>query len=161
MLPHRNAGFTLLEIFLALAIGVMIIMLSVPSISGLLAEQRLKRSFERLDALVSTARVRSTSEQRGYALVWDREGITLVAEKRAESGGTPETPEERLVFEDEESFELRRPAALMKTPPDEWIFWSNGICEPAEILYQGSNGKWLVRYDPLTARGIFVESEIP
>jgi Tfp pilus assembly protein FimT len=157
--PQRHAGFTLLEICLALAIGVMIILLSVPSISGVLAEQRLKKSFERLDALVSAARVRSASEQRAYALVWDREGITLVARER-ETAGT-EDAGQRLAFEDKESFQLRRPAALMKNPPEEWVFWSNGVCEPAEIAYQGAAGSWLVKYDPLTARGTFLQSEIP
>lgn len=159
MLRHRHAGFTLLEICLALAIGVMIILLSVPSISGLLAEQRLKKSFERLDTLVSAARVRSASEQRAYALVWDREGITLVGRERAAVGG--EDTGERLIFEDKESFQLKRTAALMKNPPDEWVFWSNGVCEPVEISYQGTNGNWLVKYDPLTARGTFLQSEIP
>jgi Tfp pilus assembly protein FimT len=159
VLPQRHAGFTLLEICLALAIGVMIIVLSVPSISGLLAEQRLKRSFERLDALVAAARVRSASEQRAYALVWDREGITLVTRELEEAGAAPE-PSDRLVFEDEESFHLRRPAALTKNPPQEWVFWNNGICEPAEVAYEGPAGSWLVQYDALTARGTFLQSDI-
>jgi len=159
VIPRRHAGFTLLEICLALAIGLMIIMLSVPSIAGLLAEQRLKRSFERLNRLVSVARVRSVTEQRGCSLVWDREGITLVSRDRTETDGSDE-PEERLVFEEGESFELRRPAALIKKPPTEWVFWRNGTCEPVEIFFQGPAGNWLVRYDPLTARGTFLASEI-
>lgn len=160
MPSHRQAGFTLLEICLALAIGVMIIALSVPSIAGLLAEKRLKQSFERLDRLASVARVRSVTEQRAYGLLWDRKGISLMPMER-EAASEREKPVERLEFEEKESFQLRRTAALLKDPPSEWIFWRNGTCEPVQIAYKGSGGSWLVNYDPLTARGTFLKSEVP
>lgn len=161
MRAHRSPGFTLLEICLALAIGVMIIALSVPSIAGLLAEQRLKRSFERFDLLVSEARVRSVSEQRAYALVWDRKEIVLVPRGREAAHPPTEEEAQSLVFEDKERFQLRRSAALTKNPPDEWIFWRNGTCEPVEISFEGAAGSWVVKYDPLTARGTFLRSDIP
>ena len=160
MPSHRHAGFTLLEICLALAIGLMIIALSVPSIAGLLAEQRLKRSFERFDQLASTARVRSVTEQRAYGMVWDREGITLRALERGEENA-PAQDSGRLVFEGKETYQLKRPAALLKNPASEWVFWRNGTCEPVQIAFQGAAGSWLVNYDPLTARGTFLRSDVP
>jgi type II secretory pathway pseudopilin PulG len=156
---HR-AGFTLLEICLALMIGLMIILLAVPSIAGLLAEQRLKQSFERFDQLVASAKLQSVTEQRTYALVWDRKGISL-----APLGPTPANLDEdsanHLLFEKDESFELQRPAALLKDAPGVWVFWRNGTCEPAQISFHGKGGSWLVSYNPLTARGTFVKSEVP
>lgn len=156
MIFSRRAGFTLLEICLALLIGLMLILLAVPSISGLLAEQRLKQSFERFDQMAATAKLRSVTEQRTYALAWDRKGITLAPlGARDDDRG-----ENRLVFEKDELYRLVRPAALLKDAPDEWIFWRNGICEPAQIVFQGRAGSWLVDYDPLTARGTFVKSNV-
>lgn len=159
MIP-RHAGFTLLEIVLALAIAVMIIVLAVPGIAGLLAEQRLKRSFERFDQMVGKAKLRSVLDQRAQALVWDAEGITLLASQEAEPDSAEE-PEERLVFEEDESWQIERPAALMTNPPGVWVFWRNGTCEPAIISFKGPAGSWVVRYDPLTAHPTFVSSEVP
>lgn len=156
----RRAGFTLLEICLALAIGVMIILLAVPSISGLLAEQRLKQSFERFDQMAAAAKVKSVTEQRTYALAWDRKGISLKALGTRESA-SEEDAGSRLVFEKDESFDLLRPAALLKDAPSEWVFWHNGTCEPAQISFHGKAGSWLVSYDPLTARGTFLNSAVP
>lgn len=160
MISHRRAGFTLLEICLALAIGVMIIVLAVPSIAGLLAEQRLEKSFERLDRLAALARQRSVTEQRAYVLAWDREGITAAPAERVESDAA-DAAVERLVFAEKETYELRRPAALLKKAPSTWLFWRNGTCEPAQIAFRGAAGSWLVNYDPLTARGTFLQSEVP
>jgi type II secretory pathway pseudopilin PulG len=156
----RRAGFTLLEICLALAIGVMLILLAVPSISGLLAEQRLKQSFERFDQLVAAAKLKSVTEQRTYALAWDRKGIGLRALGANESGND-EDAGDRLVFEKDESFDLTRPGALLKDAPSVWVFWRNGTCEPARISFHGKAGSWLVSYDPLTARGTFLNSNVP
>ncbi len=159
-MPSRRSGFTLLEICLALAIGLMIIALAVPSIAGLLAEQRLKKSFERFDQMVGTARVRSVTGQQSHVLVWDKKGISLLLNERA-TEGAEETTEERLTFAKGESYEIRRPAALAKDAPGEWTFWRNGLCEPAVITYQGSAGSWVVNYDALTGRGTFISSDVP
>jgi type II secretory pathway pseudopilin PulG len=157
---RRHTGFTLLEICLALAIGLMIIALSVPSIAGLLAEQKLKRSFDRFDQLVSLAHVRSVTEQRDYGLVWEGQGISLLPLENAETK-PPGAPVERLVFAKNENFQLRRTAALIKNPPGEWTFWRNGTCEPAQISFQGVGGTWLVSYAPLTAHATFLKSDVP
>jgi Tfp pilus assembly protein PilV len=159
VITSRNAGFTLLEICLALVIGLMIIVLAVPSIAGLLAEQRLKQSFDRFDGLVSQARLRSVAEQRAYVLAWDREGIALLPAERLGQGESS-GPAARLAFEEKAQFQLRRTAALTRNPAAEWTFWGNGTCEPAEVSFQGEAGSWLVRYDALTGRGTFLKSDV-
>ncbi len=160
-MPSRRSGFTLLEICLALAIGLMIIALAVPSIAGLLAEQRLKKSFEHFDEMVGKARLRSITGQRSHVLVWDKKGISLLLNERDDDSSSGETTEDRLVFAKGESYEIRRPAALMKDAPAEWAFWRNGLCEPAVIRYEGPAGSWVVNYDALTGHGTFLESTVP
>lgn len=156
MITKRSTAFTLLELCLALVIGSMVMLLAVPSIAGLLAEQRLKESFGRFDRMVATARRKSVTEQRTWTMAWDKSGITL---RSADSSGEPDVI--RFPFRPDEGFELRRSASLRADAPAEWTFWSNGICEPARIAYHGKAGSWLVRYDPLTARGTFLQSDVP
>src|SRR4051812_33552559 len=48
----RRDGFTLLEICLVVAIIVMVALIAVPSVSGVFAEERLRRSYDALDSLV-------------------------------------------------------------------------------------------------------------
>ena len=160
MILSSRTGFTLLEICLALLIAAMLIALAVPGIAGVLAEQRLKESFERFDSLVAIAKRRSVTEQRTYAIVWSKKGITLQPAEGKKSTDDDDEPAS-LTVDRNESFQLYRPAALSKDAANEWVFWSNGICEPAQIAYQGKTGSWLVNYDPLTAHGVFVKSEVP
>jgi len=162
MSPRKN-GFTLLEICLALMIGLLLITLAVPSVMGVLAEQRLKRSFEVFDVFVQSAKLKSVHERRDYVMAWDEKGITL--KPAGEAQGTAgrnideDVKAEQFTFEKGQIYALERPAALSAHPANEWIFWKSGICEPAQIVFQGNGGKWTVRYDPLTARGLFLDSE--
>ncbi len=156
MFPRR-AGFTLLEICLALVIIVTVILLIVPSVSGLFAEQRLRRSYERFDQLVAATTIRSMREKRSYALVWEKNGIRSVPlEGKLES----DEPSQGFAWSDDEKFELQLPAALAPRSKVQWVFWSNGTCEPAVIAFQGSAGGWAVRYDPLTVHGQFLHSSV-
>lgn len=157
---HR-AAFTLLEICLALLIGLLIIVLAVPSIAGLLAERRLRESFARFDALVTSARQESIMGQRECRLVWDRQSITLHREGTVPAHqNTGAAGSDRMVFQQGENFSLLRPAALQKNAPEEWTFWSNGTCEPVQIAFLGPTGSWLAKYDPLTGHATFLKSEV-
>ena len=160
----RGNAFTLLEICLALMIGLLLITLAVPGIVSALAERRLKHSFEVFDGFVQNARLKSVREHQDLSMAWDEKGVTLasanLAHGTADRSGTEPSETERFVFEDGQKYVLERPAALVKYPPGEWIFWKNGICEPAQISFQGSAGKWTVRYDALTASGVFLDSEV-
>lgn len=151
-----RAGFTLLELCLALLIGALVIMMAIPSVSGLIAEQRLKRSFDRFDQLVATAVSRSTAEQRAYALTLEDHRVQLVPLEDKAHPGT----EDGLDLSDDEKIEFQFPAALARHPAAKWVFWNNGLCEPAVVSFQSSTGTWQVRYDPLTAHGQFLNSSV-
>lgn len=156
----RREGFTLLEICLALAIGLMLILLAVPSISGLLAEQRLEKSSDDLQRLVGRARFMSVREQQAYALIWERDSIRLAALEKTGVAESDSTSLDRLAFAEGETYKLKRPAAFEKDPAPVWTFWPSGLCEPALVTYEGSAGQWEARYDALTARGVFLSSEV-
>ena len=151
-------AFTLIEICLAVAIGMMILAMAVPSVQGVFAERALKSSLERLDDLARAAQMLSVSERRTFVLNWENSGIALSPEQlRAEDSGKTWP---RLEFEKDEVFEIDRPVALEKKPTLQWVFWRSGNCEPVIIHYKGAAGRWSVRYDALTARSGFYEQEI-
>ena len=153
-----RAAFTLLEICLVLCIGMILIMMAVPSVVGLLAEQRLHQSYEQFERFARIARTRSMEERRAYHLVWDKGSILLESighlKDEVETG-------KRLAIGKDETYGVERVAALSKNPPAEWTFWPNGTCEPVIISYSGPAGRWRVSYDAMCSRGIFLDSSTP
>jgi hypothetical protein len=151
-----SRAFTLLEICLVLCIGMIVMMMAVPSVVGLLAEQRLHDSYERFEKFARIARTRSMEEHRTYHLVWDKGSILL--ESVGHLKGEPNTAK-RLDIGKDETYGVERVAALSKNPPAEWTFWPNGTCEPVIISYHGPAGRWRVSYDPMCSKGTFLDSE--
>jgi prepilin-type N-terminal cleavage/methylation domain-containing protein len=164
MLRYRRAGFTLIELMLAVAIAIIILMIAIPSMSGMSSERRLRETFERFDALTRKAQLRAVAEQRSWVLVW-QPGVVMLQpdeptpEERMD-GGASST--ETLTFGENESITLERLAALLppqQTPAD-WIFWRSGTCEPAIVTYQGPEGSWRAQYNPLTGHGDIIEQVV-
>ncbi len=158
MIRGRQHGFTLFEICLAIMIGLLIVSLSVPSIQGVLAEKRLKETYEKFDELVRKAQQRAVSEQRTYVMVWEDMAVSLQPFEPRDDDTGEEV--ERMTLADDETLFIERPAAMVKTPGAQWAFWRSGLCEPAIISYDGPEGKWRVEYNPLTGRGTFLEQDI-
>ncbi len=146
---RNRQAFTLIEIAIAVFILLLIFMISVPSVTGVLADHRLRRSFDQFNKLVRQAQDQSVNERRPYLLVWGRGNISLrpmaMKEKDKEVATT-------LPVRKDEAFLLRLPAALVKDPPAEWVFWPSGNCEPAVVTFKGVDGSWTANYSPLTAR---------
>lgn len=155
-MPASRAAFTLLEICLVLCIGMTLIMMAVPSVVGVLAEQRLHDSYERFERLARIARTRSMEERKTYHLVWDRDSILL--ESVGHLKGEVDTGK-RMAIGKDETYGVERVAALSKNPPAEWTFWPNGTCEPVIISYHGPAGRWRVSYDAMCSKGTFLESD--
>ncbi|MFN2622551.1 MAG: hypothetical protein ABR611_06870 [Chthoniobacterales bacterium] len=147
---HRRWGVTLLELAIAVVLLVLLMMLAVPSMSGVLADRRLRKSLDSFNAIVREAQERSMAERRPYLIVWQDGQIGLRPEGFLK-GDNPE-PEMKLKIAKDESFRVSFPAALIDDAPAEWIFWPSGNCEPAVVSYQGRDGKWTANYSALTAR---------
>jgi prepilin-type N-terminal cleavage/methylation domain-containing protein len=144
-------GFTLIEIVIVVAISMLVLLVSVPSLNGVLADRRLHRSLDAFNNLVYQAQERSVIEHRAYLIVWGDDEILL----RPEAFAKKETATATATFPiaHGEALKLLLPAALIKSPPGEWIFWPSGICEAATVQFTGRDGTWAARYSPLTARG--------
>ncbi|MEY2526086.1 MAG: hypothetical protein QOE73_857, partial [Verrucomicrobiota bacterium] len=144
-------GFTLLEMVISICILLLILALAVPSLNGVLADKRLRRSLNEFNDLVHQAQERSVAEHRAYLLVWGDRDVVLRPEIFAKEEQMK--PAAQLIMARGDALTLSLPSALTKNPPGEWIFWPSGTCEPAIVKFKSGNGAWAANFSPLTARG--------
>jgi type II secretory pathway pseudopilin PulG len=147
---QRFRAFTLIEIALAIFILLLLLVLAVPSLTGVVANRRLKESLDGFNKLVRLAQERSVTERRPYLIVWGKSSVFLRPESFAEDEEPKATTELRL--SKGTLLRLTLPAALTEKHPWEWIFWPSGNCEPATVQFKGPAGWWTANYSPLTAQ---------
>ena len=147
---QRARGFTLIEIALAIFILLLILVLAVPSFSGVIANRRLKQSLDEFNNLVRQAQMLSVTERRPYLIVWGKNNVMVRPEAFAEDEEAKAKAEFRLSRGG--TLKLSLPVALAQKYPAEWIFWPSGTCEPAIVRFQGPAGSWTANYSPLTGR---------
>jgi type II secretory pathway pseudopilin PulG len=147
---RRVFGFTLIEIVLTVSILMLVLLLAVPSMTGVLRDRRLRQSLDRFNTLVSKAHEQSITEHRPYLLIVSNKSV----EVRPEIVTKDDDPEPvaDLPLSDSDSIKIIFPAAMIKQPPAEWVFWPSGACEPAVVDYLGRSGFWRVTYSALNAR---------
>ena len=147
---QRFRAFTLIEIALSIFILLLLLLLAVPSLSGVIANRRLKQSLDSFNQLVRQAQERSVTERRAYLIVWGKSSVLLQPEVFAE--GEEEKPTAVFPISKGSWIKVSLPAALLGKPPAEWIFWPSGTCEPATVQFRGPAGAWTANYSPLTAQ---------
>jgi type II secretory pathway pseudopilin PulG len=147
---QRFRAFTLIEVALAISILMLLLMLAVPSFTGVIASKRLKQSLEGFNNLVRQAHERSLTERRPYLIVWAKNGVLLRPEVFA--GDEEVKPAAEFRLSKGTLLNLSLPAALADKHPAEWIFWPSGNCEPATVQFKGPAGLWTANYSPLTAQ---------
>jgi len=147
---QRFRAFTLIEIALSIFILLLILVLAVPSLSGVIANRRLKQSLDNFNQLVRQAQERSVTERRAYLIVWGKNSVLLRPETFAE--GEEEKPTAVLGLSKGNWIGISFPAALTGKPPAEWIFWPSGTCEPATVQFKGPAGAWTAKYSPLAVQ---------
>ena len=151
---RRDDGFTLIELAIAIVILLVILMLAVPSLNGVLADRRLRRSLDAFNKIVRQAQERSIADRRSYLIIW-REGKIGLRPEGLMRGEDP-APVAILKFARGESLKFSFPAAITGQTPAEWIFWPSGNCEPAVVTFRGPDGGWTAKYSALTARAEIV-----
>jgi len=147
---RRFRGFTLIEIALSIFILLLLLLLAVPSLSGVIANRRLKQSLDSFNQLVRQAQERSVTERRAYLIVWGKNSVLLRPEVFAKDEQAK--PTAVLAISKGSWIKISFPAALTGKPPAEWIFWPSGICEPTIVQFRGPAGTWTANYSPLTTQ---------
>ena len=77
---QRYRAFTLIEIIIAVAILTVLLLMAVPSLSGVLADRRLRASLDGFNNLVRQAQERSVAERRAYLIVWGDKDVIVQPE---------------------------------------------------------------------------------
>jgi len=150
-LVQRCRAFTLIEIIIAVAILTVLLLVAVPSLSGVLADRRLRASLDRFNNLVRQAQERSVAEHRAYLIVWGDKDVIVQPEAFARDEEKKAVA--TFALERGTVLTLTLPAALTSKPAGEWIFWPTGTCEPAIVRFAGRAGTWTANYSPLTGHG--------
>ncbi len=140
----------MIEIAITVFIMLLLLALAIPSLSGVLADRRLRRSVDELNNFVQTAHERSVKERRPYLIEWQKDQLVLRPETATKDDDST-APLAALRLRKGDAFLLSLPAALIENAPSQWIFWPSGTCEPAVITFKGPEGSWTARYSPLTA----------
>jgi prepilin-type N-terminal cleavage/methylation domain-containing protein len=146
-----SRAFTLIEIIIAVAILTVVLLMAVPSLSGVLADRRLRASLDRFNNLVRQAQERSVAEHRAYLIVWGDKDVIVQPEAFARDEEKKAVA--TFALERGTVLTLTLPAALTSKPASEWIFWPTGTCEPAIVRFAGRAGTWTANYSPLTGHG--------
>ena len=147
---QRARGFTLIEIALSIFILLLLLVLAVPSFTGVIANRRLKQSLDEFNNLVRQAQTLSVTERRPYLIVWAKNNVMVRPEAFAEDEEAKAKAEFRPIRGS--TLRLSLPSALAEKYPAEWIFWPSGICEPAAVQFNGPAGSWTVNYSPLAVQ---------
>ncbi len=143
-------AFTLIEIVMAVFILMLLLFVGVPSLNGVLADRRLRRSLDEMNKFVQLAQEKAVIERRSYLISWQKDHVIL----RPEAVMNDEDPEPvaKLQLRKGDAYVLNLPAALAEDPPADWAFWPSGTCEPAVVTYKGVDGSWTANYSALTGR---------
>lgn len=147
---RKQHGFTMIELAIAVFILLLILVLAVPSMTGVLADRRLRRSLDEMNKLVRQAQELSIRERRPYVISWQKDHLVLRVESWKK--GEEREPTATMALRNGDAFLLTLPAALAKDPPADWVFWPTGTCEPAVVTFKGPDGSWTARYSPLAVR---------
>lgn len=131
----RAAGFTLLEIIVAMSLTVLIIGIAIPNVSGVIAEDKLRRAAAVIETTARQNMLQALNSQQ-----------TVRMELAAGAFGTSDEFAGMLW--------VRRfgESAFRKAKRGEvWEFSPSGICEPIEVRISGPAGQIEMGFDPLTA----------
>jgi type II secretory pathway pseudopilin PulG len=131
----RAAGFTLLEIIVAMSLLILIIGIAVMSISGVHDEDKLRRAVAVIETSARQNLLQALSTQQTVRIELSA-GAFRVGE---EFGGM---------------LQVRRVGENAFRAPkrgETWEFSPTGICEPIEVRMSGAAGVIELAFDPLTA----------
>lgn len=124
------AGFTLIEVCIAMTIAMLILGVAVLGISGVQDEQKLRESAAQIESTARDSLLKAVAEHRPVQ-------IDIAGGIQGANGNV----------------EVRRYGEKSFRKPDQGEFWEfspTGVCEPIEIRVTSSNGVIEMGFDPLT-----------
>lgn len=127
-------GFTLLEIIVAMTLTMMIIGIATVSISGVRAEDKLRRAAAMIETTARQNMLQALNSQQ-----------TVRMELSAGAFGATDEFSGMLQVRRYGETAFRKPRR-----GEAWEFSPSGICEPIEVRISGPAGQIEIGFDPLT-----------
>lgn len=140
---------------MSILIVLVILGIAVPSLSGVLAERRLRASYDEFAGLAADAQRRSVVENRTYLLVWDGDGRVRLLAADLPVKSRPEVVPASLPAGARYALLLRPAGDNDGDAATEWAFFPTGNCEPARVRCEAPAGTWEAVFNPLTIHGTF------
>lgn len=140
---HASHGFTLLEVCIAMTIGMLIIGVATLGISGIQDEQRLRKMASGIETAVRESLQRAVTEHRNVFIEFDHGQLVAPA---LQGGGARSLALEGILL-------IRRYGEKTFRAPkrgEVWQFAADGLCEPIELRITQTNGVVEMSFDPLT-----------
>jgi len=168
---RRRAGFSLLEIVIALLLAGLIVGGGIAIMGQRSSEQRLVEVSGKLEDLARRARTIAVVQQTPYVVALTEKGFFLhpwvednldEAElarldlQMAEDGVKRVPIRAAVLLDDEFTFEVmrwgtNRWSSLARGAREVWRFDPNGLCEPLTVKFEYPNGWIQQEYHPLNA----------
>ncbi len=175
---RRDAGFTLIEVILVLAISAMVVAGAVGVMVYSSDERALRSATSGIEVMAKRARTVAMLQQTPYALEFSGEGVRMMPlaealmppERRGEYEGLGEGSRFSPVYDewipdDDQALSIKRWASVNWLPVTDrmthvWRFDPDGICEPVAVRVQMEKSWMEVDFHPLTGtiRESFMEA---
>jgi Tfp pilus assembly protein FimT len=150
----KNKGFTLLEICIVVFIIVLFMGMSIPMLSTVYEEQRLRDPAQQLKLFARTARRQAVDEQQLYEIDFSDKGFTLnTIQTDAKTGKSKAVQVLSYSVPSSVTLSVQRWNAknFVKPANEKWIFQPSGLLEPLHVRFE-SRKSWLeFTFHPLTA----------
>ena len=159
----RKAGFTLIEIMLAVAVTLVILTLGVVLFRGFKSQRALEDRMSAIEGLARTAYSGVLQDQRPWIVVFEKNrcGVFDIGALPPEDAPMPK-PIRVAELDDDMRLFLKRttwPEWKEIVVPEVWRFEPRSILEPILIRLETRKGFISGRFDPLTARLVDTEME--
>ncbi len=146
--PLRQAGFTLIEVVVAMVILMVLLGLAAVSFRGLGLEQDLTREAAAIQRLAQKARLTAITDGRPIILELRRDLVLA-------PGRELKLPQSQLEIRRWGSSQWGTAAGFA------WRFEPNGICEPISLRILQGKASYEMTFHPLTALAVDEQLWIP
>lgn len=140
---HHGSGFTLLEVCIAMTIGLLIIGVATLGISGIQEEQSLRRLASGIETTVRESLQEAVASHRHVFLELDGGRLSTAAHQGQNQDGLSIDGALTIRRYGEKKFRAPRRGEV-------WKFTADGLCEPIELRVTQSRGTVEMSFDPLT-----------
>jgi len=150
-----QSGFTLLEVCVAITIGMLIIGAATLGISSVGEEHRLRKTASVIEATARATLQRAVTDHRNVFIEFSQDRIMATASEGVNAGEYDLGGKLQIRRYGEKEFRTPRSGEL-------WQFSADGLCEPLEIRITQKKGSIEMSFDPLTGcarkKSIIVQS---